>query len=504
MSVPGGAKRFGIVAVATMALAASSLAATSNPAGSVKQVPGTAGCYTIDGSSEDGADTCTDVRGSIGDNTVAISPDDRFAYSVGYGDDPPVSAIQVYRRSSKTGALHQLAGRSGCVSLDGSSEDGPHTCANGRQIDTGDGHSIAISADGRFLYSGSQLEIASDHAGGVAIFKRNRKTGKITQLKGKAGCVSYKGLSEDGPHTCAQAREVDLSNGVQLSRDGRFLYSMNYGDIGGIAIFHRSKRSGKLHQLKGKNGCITSSGGASQLSGHLCRAGVKLDTTWELALPDNKFVYAPATDEDLVAGFRRNKAGGLVPLKGKSGCVSDDGSSAAGFGTCVNGRGMDDVERVLLSRDRRYIYAQSYTPTQAAVLDRDPKTGALSQRSGKGSCMSADGSSADGADTCGVGRGFDGSYAGVVSRDGKTMYFANYNAGGFAVMRLNQKTGAFKQLAGKQGCVTVDGSSDAGPDTCIDGVGTAGAYETTLSHDGRDLYVASYDSSGIAHFRVRR
>ena len=504
MTVPGGTKRFGIVAVVVTALAVPALAADSTPTGSVKQLAGTSGCYTIDGSSEDGADTCVDVRGSVGETTMAISPDDRFAYAVGYPRDDNVSAIQIYRRSGD-GALHQLKGKDGCVSLDGSSEDGAHTCANGRQIDSGDGHSMAISSDGRFLYSGSQLELGPDNFGGVAIFKRDLKTGEIKQLKGKAGCVSHKGRSEDGAKTCARARGVEFSNGVQLSRDGKFLYSMSYGDTpgAGIAIFRRGKHSGKLRQLKGKNGCITSDGTASGLSGKPCRAGIKLDTTWELALPDNEFAYAAAKDEKLVAGFRRNKAGGLVPIKGKHGCVSDDGSSLGGPDTCVDGRGLINVERVLLSRDRQYIYTQGYTPTQAAVLDRDPKTGKLSQRSGKGSCITDDGSSSDGPGTCRVGRGFDGGYAGVVSRDGKTLYFANYNADGLALLRLNPKSGAFKQLSGKQGCVTGNGTSSAGNDTCLDGLATEGAYQTTLSHDGRDLYVAAYNSSGIAHFRVR-
>jgi hypothetical protein len=166
----------------------------------------------------------------------------------------------------------------------------------------------------------------------------------------------------------------------------------------------------------------------------------------------------------------------------------------------MNGRGLDNVERLALSKNERFIYAWGYSnPTQLAVLNRNPKTGKLSERSGKKSCMSADGSSADGPDTCRVGRGFDGGYAGQVSRDGKTLYMPNYNADGFAVLRLNRKTGGFSQLSGKKGCVTGDGFEG-----CADGRATDGPYQTTLSHDGRDLYVPTYRSNGIAHFRVSR
>jgi 6-phosphogluconolactonase (cycloisomerase 2 family) len=479
------------------------LAASGAPAGSVKQAQGKQGCYTMDGSSEDGADKCVDVRGSVRDTSVAISPDDRFAYAVGYPNTTvSPSAIQIYKRDPKTGDLHQLKGKSGCVSLDGSSEDGPHTCVNGRQIDSGDGGSIAISKNGRFLYSSSQLEISSEDHGGVAIFKRDVTTGELHQLKGKAGCVSDHGLSEDGPHTCAVGRELQDSATLQLSPDQRYLYSWDYTSYpaGGIAVFKVNSRTGELHQLKGKDGCLTGDGSTPTSSGTPCRAGVKLDDGWDLAMPDNKFVYTMSNQNATVATFKRNHKGGLVPLDGKHFCVSDDGSSAAGLDTCMDGRGLYDVERLALSKNERFIYAWGFSqPTHIAVLNRNPKTGKLSERSGKSSCLSHDGSSADGLDTCRVGRGFDGGYAGAVSRDGKTLYMSNYETDGFAVLRLNRKTGAFSQLSGKRGCVTGDGSEG-----CTDGRATDGAYQTTLSHDGRDLYVPGYQSNGIAHFRVSR
>ena len=490
-----------------LAGAASVLAAGGSPAGSVKQVSGKEGCYTIDGSNENGAHKCVNVRGSVGETSVALSPDDRFAYAVGYPDSTHgPSAIQIYRRDDKTGALHQLKGKAGCVSLDGSSEDGGHTCANGRQIDSGDGGSIAISRDGRFLYSGSQLELSSDYHGGIAIFKRNLKTGTIHQLKGKTGCVSDHGISEDGPGTCASGRELHYSATLHFSPDQKFLYSVDYDGFpaGGIAIFKRNSRTGRLHQLKGKNGCITGDGTTATSSGTPCRAGVNLDNGWDLLTPDNKFAYTIANSQAAVATFRRNSKGGLVPLEGKHFCVSDDGSSHAGANTCVNGRGLYDVERLAFSKNKRFIYAWDYrSPSAMAVLNRNPKTGELSERDGKGSCMSRDGSSADGANTCRVGRGFAGGYAGTVSRDGKTLYVSFYQSDGIGVLHLNPKTGAFKQLNGKAGCVTGDGSSDAGADTCIDGRATEGAYQTTLSHDGHDLYLAAYGSNGIAHFRVK-
>ena len=71
-----------------------------------------------------------------------------------------------------------------------------------------------------------------------------------------------------------------------------------------------------------------------------------------------------------------------MPLDRQDGCVSDDGTSPAG--PCVDGRGMFNVERAVLSKNKRFIYTNAYQdPRLIAVLNRNLKTGELSQRSGR-------------------------------------------------------------------------------------------------------------------------
>ena len=72
-------------AVVAMLSAATALAGSIPPAGSVHQASGKNGCYTSDGSSETGPGTCQNIRGGDGSTTLAISPDGHFAYLVGYG-----------------------------------------------------------------------------------------------------------------------------------------------------------------------------------------------------------------------------------------------------------------------------------------------------------------------------------------------------------------------------------------------------------------------------------
>lgn len=485
------------------------LAGSSPPAGSVHQASGTKGCYTSDGSSEGVSGTCHNIRGGGGATTMSISPDGHFAYLNGYGTNtpsvPPVLAV--FARNTTNGTLKQLPGKSGCFSRDGSSEDGPDTCTKARDLDTGDATSIVISRDGRFLYVASQLEVNSKKVGGVAVFARNLKTGKLAQLPGKAGCVTASRFAH-----CALAREVEYVSNLHITPDQKFLYASDYGNFphSGVAIFRRDGQSGKLSQLKGKNGCISGNGTSfSSGSTRVCRAVPNVSDPWDVATPDNRFAYIPAattntnTGVNLVQAFQRNSGGGLVPLKGKGSCVSDDGTSHAGL--CVNGRGLFRPERAVLSKNRRFLYINSYgfgpSPSPVAVLNRNPKTGKLSQRRGPGACISADGTSGDG-EACQDGRALAGGYAGVLSPDGRTLYFAEYDSNALVSFRVAAKTGSFHQLPGKFGCATSDGSSEDGPGTCQTARAVGAAYQVAIGPSGRTVYVSSYTDNGVALFYV--
>ncbi|MGH2974552.1 MAG: lactonase family protein [Solirubrobacterales bacterium] len=496
-----------LAAVATLAVAVAAVALAAGPSGSVKQVGGKDGCYTTDGSSASGPGTCRKIRGGEGSTSLAISPGGHFAYLDGYGRDAVVPVLSVFRRSSD-GTLHQLPGKAGCFSRDGSSEDGPKTCTEARNLDSGDATSLVVSRDGRFVYVASQLQIMNTDIGGVAIFRRNVKDGTLHQLPGKAGCVSATGGSEDGPGTCTRTRETDDISNVHITPDQKFLYASNYDSPpnSGIAIFKRGARSGRLHQLKGNNGCITDDGTTEQSGSKVvCRKSPNLGEPWDVATPDNRFAYIPAAyGPDLVQAFERNAGGGLVPLTGKHSCVSDDGTSPAG--PCVDGRGMNNVERAVLSKNKRFIYTNAYqAPSPVAVLNRNPKTGELSERAGKAACISADGSSKDGPDTCRDGRALSGGYAGILAPNGRTLYYSEYTSnvnGALALFRVSKKTGAFSQLSGKDGCVSADGSSEDGPGTCGKARAIEGAYQVTLGSKGHDVYVAADQGNGVALLRA--
>ncbi len=500
-----------VCASASLLGGATALASTSPPAGSVHQATGKNGCYTSDGSSAAGPGTCRNIRGGGEATTLAISPDGRFAYLDGYGIRSPFvpPVLAVFHRNAKTGALKQLTGKSGCFSRDGSSEDGPNTCTKARDLDSGDATSVVISRDGRFLYVASQYQQNSQSIGGIAVFKRNLKTGKLKQLSGKAGCVVA--IAFQG---CAIAREVDVVSNLHITPDQKFLYASRYGEPqqSGIAIFRRDAKSGMLRQLQGANGCISHNGTTAQSAGKkVCRAMRNLSDPWDVATPDNRFAYIPAATNDgkgadLVQGFKRNAMGGLVALTGKGACVSDTGTSPAG--PCVKGRGLIRPERAVLSKNGRFLYVNGYgegtgEQSPVSVLNRNPMTGKLSQRAGRAACISANGTTGDG-EACQQGRAIDGGYAGVLSPDGRTLYFSEYNANALAIFRVSPKTGAFHQLSGKFGCVTPDGSSAQGPGTCGQARAVEGPYQVALAGGGRDVYLAASNANGVALFYAKR
>ena len=77
----------------------------------------------------------------------------------------------------------------------------------------------------------------------------------------------------------------------------------------------------------------------------------------------------------------------IVQLPGTAGCVTEDGSA----GACANGVALDTVARVVVSPDGRNAYATALSSNSIVVFDRNPATGALTQKAGIDGCISETG-----------------------------------------------------------------------------------------------------------------
>jgi DNA-binding beta-propeller fold protein YncE len=466
--------------------------AAANSAGGLTQLPGIDGCLSVAGASDLGAGTCQNARGIGLTGSIELSPDGNFAYSTSV----TTGGYSIFKRDPATGTLSQLPGTAGCISSAGASEDGAGTCANGRATDAAGGYgpTFAFSPDGKFAYA------AAAGANGLVAFSRDPGTGFLTQLPGNSGCITDDGSSEDGPGTCINGRAAD-ADGLSISADGRNVYSSSaQGSPHGIAVFSRDSSSGVLTQLAGTDGCI-SPNGASEEGAGTCTNGKAVDyCNYTAITPDGKHAYSCADSNDGIAAFSRNTSTGkLTQLAGTDGCVTKDGSSEDGADTCANGRALVGVWMAQVSPDGKNLYAGLYDGYGLVAFAIDGASGRLTQLAGTDGCITSDGSSEDGAGTCQNGRGADSTWNMAIAPDGLNIYVGESSAG-FTIYRRDLATGKATQLPGADGCLSKDGSSEDGAGTCTDTRGGNSGYEAAISPDGLFAYLASYADSTIGVF----
>jgi DNA-binding beta-propeller fold protein YncE len=408
-------RRLTVVSVALGAMLALPAGAVAvKPVGALTQLTGLDGCFSLDGSSEDGGATCRDGLAVDGPFAMVVSPDGLSLYTSLYTGN----GIGVFGRGISTGALTQPSSTDGCITVDGASSDGgPGTCTDGRAVNMqNDGRNIVVSPDGKFVYVG-----ASD-SNAIASFSRDPGTGKLTQLPGTDGCVSSDGSSEDGAATCQDGRFLDDIDGLALSADGATLYGVN-GDAG-FVVFSRDGATGKLTQLAGSNDGSSEDGAAT------CTDGLGVDGPYGIDItPDGRNVYVALYDGYGLAAFSRDAATGkLTQLAGTFGCISMDGSSSDGAGTCQDGRAATQPYDLTASPDGLNLYLGAYAATGAVTAyRRDPATGNVTQIPDLDGCYSPDGASDDdGAGTCTDIRGGDASGPLGLSPDGAFLYAPGY------------------------------------------------------------------------------
>jgi hypothetical protein len=111
---------------------------------------------------------------------TAISPDGRSVYRATAGASTKFgsqdSTLVAFTREPRTGALHQLAGRRGCLTA----RLHPN-CRHVRGMGFIGG--LTVSPDGTNLYAASQFDE------GVVTLRRDPATGALRQLPGRAGCT---------------------------------------------------------------------------------------------------------------------------------------------------------------------------------------------------------------------------------------------------------------------------------------------------------------------------
>jgi DNA-binding beta-propeller fold protein YncE len=389
---------------------------------------------------------------------------------------------------------------------------------------------IALSPNGKNVY------VASLRSNAIAIFRRNSRTGRLTQPRGSDGCVAVKGAE-----ACASANGLNGPNSVAISPDGRDVYATSRGS-NSIAIFRRDPSTGALTQLPAASGCI------SGLPVPVCTRGrALLAPDVVVVSPDGRNVYVGSFFGNAVAVFDRDPTtGALTQPSDDSGCVAE---STTG---CTPGIALGAPEGMAISPNGARVYVAGALSNSLAVLARDKSTGALSQATDGSGCIvdaplsgCATGRQLSGADAVGVGSAKGSVYVTslfsnsvtsfgreggefaqlpetfgclvwlravgcsfgralsspeglAVSANGRNVYVAAFASGAIDVLD-RAKTGAVAQKPGRRGCLaprSVPG--------CTRGRALRGVSSLALSPDGRYLYSTSFGSNAVDIFRRHR
>jgi hypothetical protein len=360
-----------------------------------------------------------------GSSDLAISPDGRNVYAAvgrpAEQDDigPHIpSAVVVFVRDRATGRLRRLAGAAGCIR-----EKGGEGCGSGRGLRTVE--SIGVSNDGRHVYAASEDGIAvlqRDAAtgglsqapgpdgcvtatsiadcgtitgydsffladsplelgprghyayllgrGSLAVFARNRSTGRLTQLPGKPGCIRV-----DGDQGCARAPRIGDSDDLAASPDGRHLYRMSLLDPPELGLLRRERRTKILRESRVHGGCFSNQPfrGCGRLR------GVAYVDSGVFA-PDGRHLYAGEADSGLAVFARNGRTGMLRQLPGAAGCVLEDPGAA-----CGAARGVEGGQSPTVSPDGRNVYLNGGFSLVAFARNR--RTGEVLQLPGKAGCI---------------------------------------------------------------------------------------------------------------------
>ncbi|MBV9592489.1 MAG: cadherin-like domain-containing protein, partial [Actinobacteria bacterium] len=173
-----------------------------------------------------------------------------------------------------------------------------------------------------------------------------------------------------------------------------------------------------------------------------------------------------------------------------AGCISADGSSQAGTGTCQTLATLATPFSVTLGSDDRFLYVNDFgsgSPKRIHVLSRDTSTGALSEIQ----CLAEAPSVPVG---CTAAREVGGSQTLVLSPDGLHAYDGDASIHrALSVLDRDPVTGLLAQKAGVTGCLSDNGMDNAGASTCQ--VARELGYGLAISPDGHTLYVAAGEDS---------
>lgn len=339
---------------------------------------------------------------------LAISPDGKHVYVVGYGSN----TIAAFSRNATTGALTKLSSPNRCY-YDNSAGSPATGCTAARMLEGADG--IIVSPDGAYVY------VASYTSGSLTVFARNATTGVLTQLSGTSGCYA------DTPTTgCTTAFGLRRPYYLRTSPDGTSVYVAGYAS-NAVAVFQRNMTTGVLAQPASPNACVYDSA-ATAITG--CTAVRGLSGAYQVAVaPNGATVYATGTTGNTVAAFTRNSSSGVLTQLASPNACAYVGTAVTG---CTVARAISGPTGLALSPDGLFAFVASSGNDGVAVFRHNNSTGVLTQLASTSGCMVRSLPAG-----CTTGLGLDAATGIAVSPDGRDVYVVGGSGNGYvAVLNL--------------------------------------------------------------------
>jgi DNA-binding beta-propeller fold protein YncE len=255
-----------------------------------------------------GAGTSCPVKSAIGlaeDIGVIVSSDNKNVY-VAAGAKEENGDVAAFSRNTSTGALAQLAGKSGCYS------EKIAACEPANAMQGSD--DLAISAGGLDVYA------TSFKSNAIVELERDAATGVLKQVTGSNGCIS---TSFAG---CKAVLGIEGPLGVAVSPDEANVY-VDGASAEKIVGFKRE--GGTLIQLSEHEGCLSSGSGCEGFEGLPGLEGAR-----RLAVsPDGTNVYVAAQEGNAIAELNRAEEPRVTNIE------TAEGSEAGGVPVELRGEG---------------------------------------------------------------------------------------------------------------------------------------------------------------------
>lgn len=237
--------------------------------------------------------------------------------------------------------------------------------------------------------------------------------------------------------------------------------------------------TGRLVQPKGAAGCIHRKGT------NRCAQGRGVTSPEDIAIsPDGRNAYVASYGSHGIAVFKRaRRTGYLEQLPGRRGCLRHMGG-----GFCRAGRAMGGPVSIAVSPDGRNVYVVSAGSDALSILQRNRRTGVLTQLPGESGCVSQRPGGG-----CVVGRSLNEPTSVAVSPDGSHVYVTGRRFPSGVAVFDRAADGSVVQPAGPAGCVTQRVGFD-----CTTARALRSPEEVTVSPDSRFVLVAGMRSSAVS------